>query len=118
MANHFNLQSLKGNMFYWIFGELVYALSKITSLYMKELYKKYKAEGFEIVGIAQEESPTYEKSRKSWLEAVKKDDIHWIQVLNNEDIKRSDIVKDYGITAFPTKILLDRDGKNYCSLCR
>lgn len=107
----FNLQSLKGKYVLLDFWGSWCMPCRKSHPHMKELYKKYKTEGFEIVGIAQEESPTYEKSRKSWLEAVKKDDIHWIQVLNNEDIKRSDIVKDYGITAFPTKILLDRDGK-------
>ncbi|QDZ63053.1 TlpA family protein disulfide reductase [Elizabethkingia bruuniana] len=107
----FDLQSLKGKYVLLDFWGSWCMPCRKSHPHMKELYKKYKAEGFEIVGIAQEESPTYEKSRKSWLEAVKKDDIHWIQVLNNEDIKRSDIVKDYGITAFPTKILLDRDGK-------
>jgi len=79
--------------------------------HLKSLYEKYKSKGFEIVGIAQEQGSDLGKSRKSWLNAIEVDGIDWIQVLNNEDVQKFDVVKAYGVTAFPTKVLLDREGK-------
>jgi hypothetical protein len=75
------------------------------------VYSRYKDQGFEIVGVAQENNPVLEENRKAWKEAIVKDDINWIQVLNNEDVEKFDAVKAYGVSAFPTKILLDREGK-------
>ena len=43
--------------------------------------------------------------------AVKEDGMTWIQVLNNYDIEKVDLPKIYGIQGFPTKILLDKEGK-------
>ena len=39
------------------------------------------------------------------------DQITWLQVLNNDELEKMDVVKAYGINAFPTKILLDKEGK-------
>lgn len=78
--------------------------------HLKELYGKYKAEGFEIVGIASENGSA-EKCRKVWLDAIKMDGINWVNVLNNEGIEQFDAVTAYGVSAFPTKILLDKEGK-------
>jgi len=60
---------------------------------------------------AHEQGNILDESKKTWLNAIKEDDIDWIQVLNNEDIVQSDLIKLYGVTAFPTKILLDQKGK-------
>lgn len=78
---------------------------------LKALYAKYKAEGFEILGIAQEVRKSAAETRDIWKKAIEEDDIDWLQILNNEDIGKSNIVKDYGVTSFPTKFLLDREGK-------
>ena len=74
------------------------------------MYKKYKDDGFEILGIAQETGLTLEDDRKSWKDAIAMDELPWLQVLNNEGIEQFDAVKTYGVTSFPTKILLDKEG--------
>lgn len=79
--------------------------------HLKELYGKYKTAGFEIVGIASENGHDLEKCRKVWLDAVNTDGINWVNVLNNEGIEQFDAVTAYGVSAFPTKILLDKEGK-------
>lgn len=76
--------------------------------HLKELYSKYKGAGFEIVGIAQEQG---NDADAVWKKAIEEDGLPWIQVLNNHGIDQFDAVKAYGITAFPTKILLDKEGK-------
>ena len=74
--------------------------------HLKELYSKYKDKGFEIVGVAWEYGPK-DAQEKAWREAIKKDGITWLQVLNDPP---PDIVKMYGVIAYPTKILIDRNG--------
>jgi thiol-disulfide isomerase/thioredoxin len=78
--------------------------------HLKELYAKYKDKGFEIVGIASEHAKTKEECIKLWKTAIAEDGLTWLQVINNENAEKFDAVKEYGVTAFPTKILLDKEG--------
>lgn len=78
--------------------------------HLKELYSKFKNKGFEIIGIASEHAKTAEERHRLWTTAISEDGLTWLQVLNNENVQQFDAVKEYGVTAFPTKILLDRDG--------
>ena len=84
-----------------------------THPHLKELYAKYKDKGFEIVGVSQESAlKSLEENRVAWKNAIEKDGIgHWVHVLNNEGIEQFDAVKAYGITAFPTKLILDKEGR-------
>ncbi|MDR6781948.1 TlpA family protein disulfide reductase [Pedobacter africanus] len=110
-GNDVSLETLKGKYVILDFWGSWCHPCRLSHPHLKELYAKYKADGFEIVGIAEEPGQSLEKGRKAWLNAVKEDGIDWIQVLNNEGIEHFDAVKAYGISAFPTKILLDREGK-------
>lgn len=74
--------------------------------HLKQLYEKYKSQGFEIVGVAVENGTRQEQER-AWRAAMKKDGITWLQVLNATE---HDITKMYGVVAYPTKILIDRKG--------
>jgi thiol-disulfide isomerase/thioredoxin len=82
-----------------------------THPHLKTLYSQYKAKGLEIVAVADEKNKDTEKARAGWLAAIKKDDVNWVHVLNKEGAADQDIVKEYGITSFPTKLLLDKNGK-------
>lgn len=79
--------------------------------HLKDLYAKYHDKGLEIIGIAQEQEISPGDSRAAWIEAIRTDGLPWLQILNNEDIHEQNIVSEYGITAFPTKLLLDKEGK-------
>ncbi len=78
--------------------------------HLKELYAKYKDKGFEIIGIATEHAKTKEECIRLWKTAIAEDGLPWLQVLNNENAAKFDAAKEYNVTAFPTKILLDKDG--------
>lgn len=78
--------------------------------HLKELYGKYKDRGFEIIGIDQENAGTSEERRNLWTTAVAKDSLPWLQLMNNEGQAAFDAVTQYSVSAFPTKILLDREG--------
>lgn len=68
---------------------------------MKEYYNKYKGK-FEILGI------DCNDSEQEWKDAVKKHELPWLHVYNTPD---SQLLKTYKIEGFPTKIIIDPDGK-------
>ncbi len=73
---------------------------------MKKYYEKYKGK-FEILGI--DCNDTEEK----WKAAVEENKLPWLHVYCPKDAKVTD---DYGITGFPTKIVIDPEGKIYKSI--
>ena len=68
---------------------------------MKTYYKKYQKQ-VEFVGIC-----SFDTEEK-WRAAVAKHEIPWVNLLDNEV---TDVVKTYGISGFPTKIIIDGQGK-------
>jgi thiol-disulfide isomerase/thioredoxin len=78
--------------------------------HLKELYQKYKDKGFEIIGIDQENTPNPDTCRSLWTRAVATDSLPWLQLMNNEGITAFNAVTQYDVSAFPTKILLDKEG--------
>ena len=79
--------------------------------HLKEIYARYKEKGLEIIGVDQELQGDMEAMKKRWRQAVTEDDLTWVQVLNADGIKDFDIVRNYAVEAFPTKLLLDREGR-------
>lgn len=77
-----------------------------------ELYKKYKDQGVEFIGISDDD-----KNVAGWKKAVKNDGIDlWPQVLRgrgntNSDGTSADLSKMYMVDSYPTKILIDKEGK-------
>ena len=69
---------------------------------MKNYYNKYKGK-FEILGI--DCGDTQDK----WKEAVKKNELPWLHVFNPQD--EGDITSTYAIQGYPTKIVVDPQGK-------
>ena len=68
---------------------------------MKEYYAKYPGK-FEILGI------DCNDTEELWKEAVKKHELPWLHVYCP---KESTLLDDYGVNAFPTKIIIGPDGK-------
>lgn len=80
--------------------------------HLKELYKKYKNKGLEIVCIADDD-----RNEDKWKEAVEKDGIqefkHVLRGLKETEDgfdQSEDISESYGIHSLPTKILIDKEG--------
>ena len=76
---------------------------------LKILYEKYHASGLEILGVANELSKNDSINRATWLNAIEKDQLPWLQVLNNENKNQIKLVEEYGVTLYPTKILINRN---------
>lgn len=69
---------------------------------MKEYYKKY-SDKMEILGV------DCNDPEKKWKDAVKELELPWKHVYNPR--KSTDILKSYQIQGFPTKVLVDPEGK-------
>ena len=107
----FTLASLKGKYVLLDFWGSWCGPCRASHPHLKEVYAKYKDKGLEIVGIADEKSDNLEDAKNAWLKAIQQDGISWIQVLNNYNKSTTDLAMAYGISGFPTKILLDKNGK-------
>ena len=68
---------------------------------MKEYYNKYK-DRMEIVGICCNDTD------EKWRDGVAKHQLPWTNLYNGFD---KDIVTRYAVSGFPTKVLIDPEGK-------
>lgn len=68
---------------------------------MKEYYHKYERK-VEFVGISHGDSD------EEWRKTVEEHSLDWIQVINNPDVHK-DVPSLYGVMAYPTKFILDKD---------
>lgn len=77
---------------------------RTESILLNELYLKYHTKGFEIYGIS------LDSKKERWIKALEKDHRIWPNVSALEGFK-SPIAIEYGITALPTNLLIDAEGK-------
>ena len=75
---------------------------------MKEYYQKYAGK-FEILGV------DCNDTEQKWKDAVKKNELPWKHVYNprakTEEEQANNVCGKYGITGFPTKIIISPEGK-------
>lgn len=69
-----------------------------------EAYKKFRAKGFEVIGVS------FDQKKESWASAVKSLGMEWPQM---SDLKgwQCAAAKTYGIMSIPSNVLLDPQGK-------
>lgn len=101
-GQNFNLNQLKGKYVVLDFwgswcGPCMHGVPK-----MKEYYEKFKSE-IEFVGIACNDKES------DWKEAIEINQMNWIHVLN--DKSKNDIATLYGISSYPTKIIVNQKGE-------
>lgn len=105
------LSSLKGKLVLLDFWGSWCMPCRQTHPHLKRLYQEYKSKGFEILGVSNE-SGNAETDYKKWTAALDEDKMDWLNVLNtdNRAEKTKGILNDYAVNAFPTKVLIDRNG--------
>ena len=69
---------------------------------MKDYYNKYK-DRMEFVGIACNDK------KADWEKFIRENQNNWIHILNDRTL--NDIAILYGVTAYPTKFIIDGEGK-------
>ncbi len=97
----FNLTDLKGKYVVLDFWGTWCAYCITDFPKMKEYYEKYKNK-VEFVSIACNDKESV------WRSAIKKFNLNWVQILNNEQL--GDLTEKFNILAFPTKLLIDYKG--------
>lgn len=107
----FTLSSLRGKYVLVDFWGSWCGPCRSSHPHMKALYAKYKSKGLEIVGVADEKSSDMGMNEKNWKKAIQTDGIPWVHVMNNYGKETNDLVQTYGVSGFPTKFLLDKEGK-------
>ena len=71
---------------------------------IQECYKKYRAQGFEIVGISLDED------KDALTNFIKAKDMSWPQIFDGKGWEAGD-AKTYGVQAIPFTLLIGKDGK-------
>ena len=69
---------------------------------LKEAYAKYKPE-LEVVGVACSDP------EDAWRNAIKKYELPWVNLYNPEQ-GGGDVLEEYGVQGFPTKVIVDPKG--------
>ncbi|WP_443937764.1 redoxin domain-containing protein [Pedobacter sp. MW01-1-1] len=106
-----NLSDFKGKYVLLDFWGSWCGPCRAANPHLKELYAAYSAKGFEILGVASEKVSNQAQAEQMWKDAIQKDGLTWANVLNNESKMTQDVIAMYAIEAYPTQILLDKEGK-------
>jgi thiol-disulfide isomerase/thioredoxin len=78
---------------------------RATTPHLIELYKRYHANGFEIIAVSSD------RDTLAWKKAIEKDNSAiWINVLSTPGKANESIDELFGIQSMPTRILIDRTG--------
>ncbi|MDQ2178438.1 TlpA disulfide reductase family protein [Marinifilum sp. D714] len=76
--------------------------------HMKELYGKYHAKGFEILGV------TNDSNHKAWKKAIKDDELPWLNVADEfpteGPVRTAKVITSYGMDYLPSTVLIDKQG--------
>lgn len=72
--------------------------------YIQKLYKKYRANGFEVFGVS------LDVKKEAWIKAVKQDKLSYTGVIDNMGWN-SRVAERFFVDQLPTNFLLDRNGK-------
>ncbi len=72
--------------------------------HMKSIYAKYKAQGLEVYGIS------IDDNERAWKNAIKQDNISWLQVIDKEAAHGNELTQTWGIRYIPSTFLIDRNG--------
>ncbi|MEN9571613.1 MAG: hypothetical protein RL172_2844 [Bacteroidota bacterium] len=99
-----NLSSFKGKVVLVDFWASWCGPCRLSNPYVVKLYKKFKANGFEVVGVS------IDSKKKDWVKAIKQDGITYTQ-LNDAAGWESATAASYGVEAIPATFLLDKKGK-------
>ena len=98
------LSSFSGKVVFLDFWASWCAPCRAANPYIQQLYKKYKAKGFEVFAVS------LDVKKEAWLKAIKKDKLTYTQVIDNAGWN-SKVAERYFVDQLPTNFLLDKTGK-------
>ena len=77
---------------------------RVSNKQLVKLYAKYKASGFEILGVSLDEN------LNDWKKAIAKDKITWLQAIDTKGWDALSAAK-WQVEAIPNSFLIDKSGK-------
>ena len=102
-----SLKSLRGKWIVLDFWATWCGPCKVSMPHLKEYYKKYAGK-FEVIGVVGS------SKEEDWKVMVNDLELPWINVINPQDApEKEDVLKLYDISAFPTYIIIDKEGTIY-----
>lgn len=101
-GNLISVESVKGDFLLIEFWASWCAPCRKETPTIKMAYDTYKNKGFEIIAIS------LDSNKKSWIDAIKKDNMTWIQLSDLKGME-NEVAKKYGIKPIPANFLLDKD---------
>lgn len=102
-GNTQHLSSLDGKVILLHFWSVAVGNSNAMNADLKEIYAKYKEQGFEIFQVA------VDTSKALWINAVQEQKLPWISVSDLQG-NASPTLGAYNITKLPANFLIDREG--------
>lgn len=98
------LSSLHGQVVLIDFWASWCAPCRAANPYIRKLYKKYSAKGFEVFAVS------LDVKKEAWLKAIKKDRLTYTQVIDPAGWN-SKVAERYYVDMIPANFLLDKSGK-------
>lgn len=102
--NSVRISSFEGKVFLLDFWGSWCGSCRIEHPHFKELYAKYKNNGFEIISVS------LDKDLDKWIKAVKEDGLTWTNTCETNQLK-SDIAVTYKTYTVPHNLLFNTDGR-------
>jgi thiol-disulfide isomerase/thioredoxin len=99
----FNSKILKGKYYLIDFWASWCSPCRKSFVKLKKIYGLYKTKNFEIIGIS------IDKNLNKWKEALVKDELSWINLIENKDFF-GPVAKKYNIQSIPTNYLISPEG--------
>lgn len=97
------LSSLSGKVILLHFWSVAIGNGNVINAEMKEIYNRYKEQGFEIYQVA------IDTSKSDWINAIQEQQLPWISVSDMKG-EASTSLGEYNVQRLPSNFLIDREG--------
>ena len=97
------LSSLSGKVILLHFWSVAIGNGNVINAEMKEIYNRYKEQGFEIYQVA------IDTSKSDWINAIQEQQLPWISVSDMKG-QASTSLGEYNVQRLPSNFLIDREG--------
>lgn len=102
---NFTNKLLKDTVYILAFGATWCKPCRNNLSMLKEIYRKFYGQKFEIVDV------NLDGNEKAWKAEIINNHLNWINISDNKKWSKSELVKDFSISAIPLYLIIDNDGK-------